>query len=66
MHTYLSAKQIVDSEKYPFTTGQMRHYLMNRQKNGLLTSVRKIGKRLYVREDLFQIWVDSFEEVTND
>lgn len=56
---YLTAMQIVDSKRYPFTAGQIRHYLLHRHKNGLEKAVRKIGKRLFFREDLFNAWIES-------
>lgn len=58
-YEYLSIKQIADSNQYPFSIGQMRHFLMMRHKNGLEAAVRKIGKRLYLRNDLFQKWIES-------
>ncbi len=61
---YLSIDDITENEKYPFTIGQMRMLLLNRNKNGLAVAVRKIGKRLYVRSDLFDSWIDSHNEVT--
>lgn len=39
---YLSINQIVQDHKYPFSIGQLRHYLMHRHRNGLETAVRKI------------------------
>lgn len=56
---YVSLKQIIDSGCYPFTMGQLRHYLMHRHKNGLEKAVRKIGKRLFLRVDLFNDWIDQ-------
>lgn len=56
---YLSIKQIVESDQYPFTLGQMRHYMIMRHKNGLDAAVRKIGKRLYLRKDLLEFWIES-------
>lgn len=56
---YGSLKQIADSPKYPFTMGQLRHYMMHRHKNGLEVAVRKIGKRLFVRMDLFNAWIEK-------
>jgi hypothetical protein len=38
---YLSVSDIVNGEEYPFTLGQMRHYLAMRHKNGLTVAVRK-------------------------
>lgn len=56
---YMSVNQIVDSSLYPFTKGQMQHYLLHRHKNGLDNAVRKIGKRIFLRIDLFNAWIDQ-------
>lgn len=56
---FWSPHQIVDSGKYPFTMGQIRHLLLHRHRNGLQAAVRKIGKRLYLRLDLFEAWIES-------
>lgn len=56
---YLTPQQIVQGGQYPFTIGQIRHYLMMRHKNGLDRSVRKIGKRIYLKRDEFEKWIDS-------
>lgn len=56
---YLSTKQVVISGKYPFTLPMIRHYLLHRHKNGLEKAVRKIGKRLFLREDLLDAWIES-------
>lgn len=56
---YLSSQQIIDNPRYPFTMGQLRHFLLNRHKNGLEKAVRHIGKRLYFRQDLFDQWIEE-------
>lgn len=56
---YLSIKQIAEDQKYPFSIPMMRHYLLHRHKNGLEGAVRKIGKRLFIREDLFDSWIEE-------
>jgi len=56
---YRSPQQIVSSGKYPFTIGQMRYFLLYRHRNGLQEAVRKIGKRLVLRIDLFDQWIES-------
>ncbi len=56
---YLSIKQVAESNRYPFTIGQMRHYLIMRHRNSLDVAVRKIGKRLYLRQDLFDAWIEQ-------
>lgn len=56
---YLSPQQIAASKQFPFTLGQVRHFLLMRRKNGLEKAVRKLGKRLYLRSDLFLEWIES-------
>lgn len=56
---YLTIKQIVDSPSYPFTEGQIRNFLLERKSNGLRKCIRKIGKRIYIREDLFIEWIEG-------
>lgn len=56
---YLTTNQIAECDRYPFTLGQIRHYLLKRYKNGLDQAVRKIGKRLYLRRDLLEAWIES-------
>jgi hypothetical protein len=58
-HTYWSPRQIVLSGTYPFSMGQLRHLLLYRHRNGLQNAVRKIGKRLVFRMDLFEAWIES-------
>jgi hypothetical protein len=62
---YLSTQQIEESPSYPFTRGQIRHFLLNRHKNGLKKAVRRIGKRLYIRQDLFEQWIEEQKEEKN-
>lgn len=57
--TYWSLQQIIASGKYPFTIGQLRYFLLHRHKNGLEAAIRKIGKRLVIRVDLFESWIES-------
>lgn len=56
---YCSVQQVIEDKKYPFTMGMLRSLLINREKNGLTCCVRKIGKRLYIRMDLFDNWIDA-------
>ena len=58
-YQYLSTEQVIESPRYPFSRGQLRHYLMQRHRNGLYKAVRKIGKRLYLRSDLLDLWIES-------
>ena len=62
---YLSPQQIVKSGHYPFTIGQLRHLLLFRHRNGLESAVRKVGKRLMFRLDLFEAWIEEQKEGRN-
>lgn len=62
---YRSPQQIVASGKYPFSMGQMRHLLLYRHRNGLQDAVRKVGKRLMFRVDLFDLWLEQQKEGKN-
>jgi hypothetical protein len=57
-HDYWSPKQVVSSQHYSFSMGQLRYFLLYRHKNGLEKAVRKIGKRLLIRTDLFEKWIE--------
>ena len=58
-YQYLSPQQIITSGRYPFTMGQIRYLLLYRHRNGLKTAVRKVGKRLVLRMDLFDQWIEG-------
>lgn len=62
---YWSPQQIVASGKYPFTMGQLRNLLLYRHRNGLQEAVRKVGKRLMFRVDLFEQWLEKQKEGKN-
>jgi len=65
-YRYLNMKLLL--ERYPFTKGQIRKFLSNRDKNGFSNCVRKIGKRLYFRVDLLDEWIEErkVKEIKND
>ena len=60
---YLTLKQIVANDCYPFSLGQMRMLMLYRRRNGLNKAVRKIGKCLFIRRDLFEEWIEFHGEV---
>lgn len=57
---YLSIEQIV--EKYNFKAPTVRKWFFYRHKNGLSIAVRKIGGRVFVREDLFIEWIEQHKD----
>jgi len=61
---YLNVKELIN--KYPFTMGQIRMFLIDRKTNGFSKCVRKIGRRIYIRVDLFEEWIESQLEDSED
>ncbi len=59
---YRPPNQIIARGRYPFTMGQLRHFLLYRHKNGLQNAVRRIGKRLMLRIDFFDQWIEGQKE----
>ncbi len=53
------AKQIAESNRYPLSLGQIRHLLLHRHTNGLEQATRRVGKRLLIRMDLFDAWLEN-------
>jgi len=65
MKKYMTIDDLVNCDKYPFTKGQIRNFIQKRKLNGLLTSILKIGRRVYIDEELFEKWIKSHTN-TND
>lgn len=61
---YLAVKDI--PKHFPFTEHQIRTHLTQRYANGLIKAVRKIGKRIYVRQDLLEEWIEKFVEISQE
>lgn len=48
------------ADKYPtFTKGTLRAYIFNADKNGFREVIRRIGSRVYIKENSFFQWVDK-------
>jgi len=60
-YVYMGTKQIVECGKYPFTMSQLRNYIHNSNENGLYVCIRKVGKRLLFRADLFEKWIEDHQ-----
>lgn len=60
---YLSIDDVVKDERFPFTKGMIRAFMMNRENNGLAKATRKIGKRIYLRDDLLIEWIESYTDL---
>lgn len=56
---YLTPKEIAQDPRFSFTLPMIRYYLLHSHKNGLRKAVRKIGKKVLIRSDLFIEWLEE-------
>lgn len=64
MPKYMTPRQLAESGMYPFTRSQIYAMLFKREKNGLNHAVRKLGKNVLIRIDLFDEWLESHKETS--
>lgn len=54
------------ADKYPtFTKGTLRAYIFNADKNGFREVIRRIGSRVYIKENAFFQWVEEINGFTS-
>lgn len=50
---YVTKKQLANDPSLCFTEAMLSYYLLHRNRNGLHRAVRKIGRKIVIRKDLF-------------
>jgi hypothetical protein len=58
-YTYCTAKQIASDPQFCFTLPTLRYYILHAHKNGLAAALRRIGKKVLIRRDLFIQWIEN-------
>lgn len=58
-HTYCTVKQLADDKSLCFTQSMLRYYLLHSHNNGLRKAIRKVGRKVLIRRDLFIDWIES-------
>jgi len=56
---YCTVKQIAEDPSFCFTMSMLRFYIFHADKNGLEVAIRRIGRKVLIRRDLFIAWVES-------
>lgn len=56
---YMTPREIVEDPTFCFTLPMLRYYLLHGHKNGLNRAVRKLGKKILIRRDLFIVWIEK-------
>jgi len=57
---FLTPNQLIEKHSWP--KGGIRHLLFQRRTNGLDHAVRKIGRKILIKEKDFLLWLDSHKE----
>lgn len=58
-YTYCTVRQLADDPALGFTIPMLRHYILHSHKNGLAPAIRRIGRKILIRKDLFIDWIES-------
>ena len=58
-HTYCTVKQIASDPTFCFTVPMLRYYILHAHRNGLGPAIRRIGKKVLIRRDLFILWIEK-------
>ena len=56
---YCTPKQIAEDKTFCFTLPMIRYYILHAHKNGLEASLRRVGKKILIRKDLFIGWIED-------
>lgn len=56
---YCTIKQIASDSSFCFTAAMLRYYVLHAHKNGLANALRRIGRKVLIRRDLFIEWIEK-------
>jgi hypothetical protein len=57
--SYCTVKQIADDHTFCFTVPMLRYYILHAHKNGLAPAIRRLGRKVLLRRDLFVKWLEN-------
>jgi hypothetical protein len=58
-YEYCTPRQISEDKSFCFTLPMLRYYILNAHKNGLAFALRRVGKKILIRKDLFVSWLED-------
>lgn len=56
---YRTVRQLAEDPAFCFTVPMLRYYILNAHKNGLKPALRRIGRKVLIRRDLFIDWIEK-------
>jgi hypothetical protein len=57
--SYCTIKQIANDPTFCFSVPMLRYYILHAHKNGLAPALRRIGRKILIRRDLFVEWLEK-------
>ncbi|MDB2613615.1 hypothetical protein N9Y92_00465 [Chlamydiales bacterium] len=61
-HVYCTVKQLGEDKAFCFSEPAIRYYLLHAHKNNLKKAIRKVGRKVLIRRDLFIEWIEMQSE----
>lgn len=58
-YRYCTVKQIASDPSFCFSVPMLRYYILHAHRNGLGKAIRRIGKKVVIRRDLFVAWLEK-------
>lgn len=56
---YMTVKQIAEDPSFCFTIPMLRYYILHAHSNELTPALRRIGRKILIRRDLFINWLEK-------
>lgn len=56
---YMTVNQIAADPNFCFSVAMLRYYILHAHKNGLKHAIRRIGRKVLLRKDLFVDWIEK-------
>ena len=57
--SYCTIKQIANDPMFCFTVPMLRYYVLHAHRNGLSKAIRRVGRKVLIRRDLFIGWIEK-------
>jgi hypothetical protein len=58
MSEYLTVKQM--AQRHPaFSESSLRYHIFHEKQNGLSSAIRRVGRKILIREDGFLAWLEG-------
>jgi len=56
---YNTVSQLSEDPAFCFSKASLRYYILHAHKNGLSKAIRRVGRKLLIRRDLFVAWIEE-------